>query len=625
MDPSALTLDVLGPTHVGRAGDPVELRRRERDVLAALAMDGPNDVPLGALIDRLWPVEVPATGRVTLQNHVSRIRRALGPGSVVTSPGAYRLAPDWDLDIGRHAALVDQAARWSRVDRPDLAVRRLDEASALVRGAAFVDLGDAAEVVATRRRLDEVARSAEDALLVALLGSGETARAVGEGRVLAEAEPFREQRWAALVVALYRDGQRRDAARALHRGQHLLRERIGIEGGPILHELERLVLDDAEALMTMPPARLVGRSDAGPARPPRSERRVPRLGVDDLAAAARTALENQRHRDAVDLFTSATREAEERWGGGDRRTLRLRLEEAEARRLAGETTDGLWAVVEAAEEIGDPDTLARAAAGLCRLGPSSAAGTLDEGIADVVERAIATCTDLRLRADCLSQAALFYSMTGRIERALDHFEASLADARASADPATLLGALGGTYPILTDPADQDRRAALAAEMLALAERLDDDEGRFGALHLYFEVQLVGADPLLRTTFAHQDAIARRLRSAPRRWMVAYQRAILAYLDGNLDAADEISQDAFATAPVSPSRAVSTRIMCTLVVRLAQGRGEELTPRSTPCSPTSPGSPAGTPSPHGSPPSEATATERPPRSTTSTTAAPSRPT
>lgn len=174
------------------------------------------------------------------------------------------------------------------------------------------------------------------------------------------------------------------------------------------------MFDDAEALLTMRPAQLIGLPVERPAPPLRRDPPGPPRDIHDLIDAARVALDTHRHHDAVDLLTSATSLAEKRWGPDDPRLLRLRLDQAEARRLAGEpdAVDGLWAVVDTADEVGDTDTLARAAAALCRLGPSSAAGTLDERLAALVERAIQTCNDLRLRAECHVEAALFYSMTG---------------------------------------------------------------------------------------------------------------------------------------------------------------------------------------------------------------------
>src|SRR5690606_3605585 len=215
--------------------------------------------------------------------------------------------------------------------------------------------------------------------------------------------------------------------------------------------------------------------------------------------------------------------------------LELRLGQAEMLRRSGDpgAVPIAWDVVRAAEALGDSVLVAHGAAGLCSLGPLTEAGTLDEELADLVERAVLGCDDPAARALCAAQATLFYSMSGRVDRCSAHFEEALASARRTGDPQILLAALGVVYIALTHPDELERRERLAEELLAVAERIDDDDARFQALHLYFSNQVQRADPLLRTTFVRQETLTARLRTPQRRWMVGYQRACLAHLDGRL--------------------------------------------------------------------------------------------
>jgi DNA-binding SARP family transcriptional activator len=579
MEPE-LGLEVLGTTVVSRNGEVLALRQRERDVLAGLALvrDGPMSVT--DLAEVVWAGTPPATAAVTLQNHVSRLRRGVGRSSIRTEVGGYQLGPGWIRDIDRRAAAVAQAASWRRVGRADLAIGALDEAIGLQRGVPFSDLGASAAVTVERRRHAEIARSIEDDLVVALLLAGAIGRAVIDAEVLAVAEPFREVRWAALAVALYRDGQRREAVRALRRGQEVLRSRVGLDVGPTLQRLESLVFDDDPALLSASPMQLLSRSDAGDGDAtlglvlPTSTEEL--ISASDLARAAREAIDDDRFADAAELWRLAADRSAQEEGADAVATLHLRLDEAEALELAGDERRAavVQAAVEAASAVGG-DVLGRAASALCRLGPFTGPGPRNEEAAALMERAIGGVEDPAILSECHGEAALFASLTGEVELADRHYEQSIAIARATGDPRLLLDALSATYAIVTHPSDQRRREALAAEMLAVAERSDDDDGRFTALHLYFAVQVIGADPLVRTTFRHQEALARSLRTAARRWMVAYQRACLAYLDGRLDDALEIAEDAFATAPVAPARANSAYGMQLLLVRVAQGRGQEL--------------------------------------------------
>jgi DNA-binding SARP family transcriptional activator len=577
---SELRLDVLGVTTASRNGEALALRPRERDVLAGLALDPGARMSASDLAEVVWAGAPPATAAVTLQNHVSRLRRGAGREAIRTEDGGYRLGGAWSTDIERRSAQVAQAASWRRVGRAGLAVGALDEAIGLRRGLAFSDLGESAAVGVERGRQEETARSIEDDLLVALLLAGATSRAVIDAEALAVAEPFREVRWAALAVALYRDGQRREAVRALRRGQEVLRERVGLDVGPTLQRLESLVFDDDQALLTASPLYLLGRPGAGEPGIRSglvvSEAGDRPLDTSDLVRAAREAIGDDRFADAAELWRLAADRSEQDEGADAVATLHFRLDEAEALELAGDERRAALVpqVVELAAEVGG-DVFGRAVSALCRLGPFTEPGPRNEEAAALIERAIGEVEDPAILSECHCEAALFASLTGELDLADRHYEQSIAIARSTGDARILLDALSATYAIVTHPADQERRAALAAEMLAVAERSNDDDGRFTALHLYFAVQVIGADPLVRTTFRQQEVLARSLRRAARRWMAAYQRACLAYLDGRLDDALEIAEDAFATAPVAPARANSAYGMQLLLVRVAQGRGDEL--------------------------------------------------
>lgn len=575
-----LSLAVLGPTEASLGGAPLPLRPRERDVLTALGLAPNSAMGTDDLADALWAGCPPPSALVTIQNHVSRIRRTIGAGAVVTQGREYRLGDEWDLDVDRRDTLAAKAASWRRMGRADLAVEALDAAITCTRGTAFADLGESSLVTMARLRHGAVAATLEDDLLLTLLLAGETSRAAIEAEMLALADPFREVRWAALSVALYRDGRRREAVRALLRGREALRERVGLDAGPMLQHLESLVFDDDASLLEASPAELLGRCDPGEV--PTVEATVDRTpdggatNVGELVASARSALDGLRFADAAELWRLAAEVSAHEVGPEAGATLELRLDQVDALILAGDPRceEEVLKVVEVAEGVGG-DVFARAAGALCHIGPFTAPPSRNEEVAATIERAIKGAQSLQATSAAHSEAGLFYCLTGDLDLAEEHYERSLAVARQTGAPRVILDALSATYAIVTHPRDHGRRAALAAEILALAEQTDDDDGRFTALHLYFALQVVGADPLVRTTFLRQEALARSLRAAARRWMVSYQRACVAYLDGRLDLALEIAEDAYATAPVAPARAMAAYGMQVLLVRVAQGRGQEL--------------------------------------------------
>src|SRR5262249_56094208 len=85
---------LLGPfTWVGDGGSEVRVpARKERAVLAFLALRAGSVVTTGQLEAVLWGDDPPRTARETLKTYISHLRRLLGAGLIETAPGGYRLA-----------------------------------------------------------------------------------------------------------------------------------------------------------------------------------------------------------------------------------------------------------------------------------------------------------------------------------------------------------------------------------------------------------------------------------------------------------------------------------------------------------------------------------------------------
>ena len=76
---SYLTISVLGPVRARRADRAIVLGgKRQRGVLARLAVAAGHVVPTDRVIDDLWAGEPPASAANTLQSYVSNLRKALG-------------------------------------------------------------------------------------------------------------------------------------------------------------------------------------------------------------------------------------------------------------------------------------------------------------------------------------------------------------------------------------------------------------------------------------------------------------------------------------------------------------------------------------------------------------------
>src|SRR5438552_15293871 len=123
---------ILGPFEVWDRGRPIELRRRkERALLAILLLRAGMPVSADELIDGLWGARPPRTAKAALQNYVAQLRRALGPGVLLSGAGGYLLdIRPGQVDLGRFERLASSGREAEGEER----VERLREALSLWRG-----------------------------------------------------------------------------------------------------------------------------------------------------------------------------------------------------------------------------------------------------------------------------------------------------------------------------------------------------------------------------------------------------------------------------------------------------------------------------------------------------------
>ena len=283
---ASLRLRVLGELAATRDGAIVDLGgRRQRAVLAALVVMRGQVVPAERLVDCVWGDHPPANGTAAIQSYVSHLRRRLQPEAgarhrdrVIASTGAgytLRLAPE-TVDACCFEQAVDRAATLEPAD----AVRALDDALALWRGAPYSEYAGEPWVEAEAVRLTELRAVARERRLEARLQLGDAALLVGDLEALVAEDPLREERWRLLALALYRAHRQADALAALRRARATLADELGIDPGPALRALEADVLAQSPTLdaPTPPPAPVIVTPEvAAPA---------PKAGAADGAAAA---------------------------------------------------------------------------------------------------------------------------------------------------------------------------------------------------------------------------------------------------------------------------------------------------------------------------------------------------
>ncbi|WP_288468266.1 BTAD domain-containing putative transcriptional regulator [uncultured Curtobacterium sp.] len=230
--PNDCRINVLGPVSVAdrsgvRTAVPGALARV---FLVALVLARGQTLTTEALIDELWPEERPRGARAALQTLVSRLRRSVADGLVVSTSTGYALGggDDGDVDLLRaeRAAVSDDPA----AIRAALDAWRGDPGSD-VEGTAGEELAERAAAVrrALRRRLAGL-----------LLDAGDTAEAAAVWLAEATADPFDEVAVAGCMHALAADGRVTEALAVFAAHRDRLVEELGADPSA---ELVRLNAD----------------------------------------------------------------------------------------------------------------------------------------------------------------------------------------------------------------------------------------------------------------------------------------------------------------------------------------------------------------------------------------------
>ena len=257
VDIEGMDIGVLGPLTIG--GEPSNLPRRARVVLAVLTVHAGDAVGAERISDALWSGQAPASATKIVQGCVVRLRRLLGATAIETTDQGYRLRVARDVvDATRFERAVGRARELLTVGEPDRAAYQLGEALALWRGPAYPELEEWDPGRAEGRRLEELRLDAEELSIEAALRVGRHREVLGTARTKAEAEPLREQRWALLALAQYQAGQQSAALRTLHEVRTLLARELGLDPGPDLIALEVAIRGQDPALAAqdaLPPRR----------------------------------------------------------------------------------------------------------------------------------------------------------------------------------------------------------------------------------------------------------------------------------------------------------------------------------------------------------------------------------
>ncbi|MTV24751.1 AAA family ATPase [Nitriliruptoraceae bacterium ZYF776] len=260
--------------------------------------------------------------------------------------------------------------------------------------------------------------------------------------------------------------------------------------------------------------------------------------------------------------------------------LALEVAAADAQRLAGVPGHAarLLDVAEQVLDHPDPALRLRAVLAALQLGESGAPGPAQRRAAALADAALAREVDPRARAAISASASLVHSFAESWPRCRALFADALRLLPDEA-PDTAVQVLPYAYLGLALPEDLPARAEAAARLCRDAEVVGDPVGAWEGLHLTFTVALQRGDgDELRAVQDRMLRLRDRIGDAGRRWSVAYQQAALAHLDGDLDRAERLAEDALRIGSgATASRAVAAYAGQLLELRRQAGRLDELVP------------------------------------------------
>ncbi|MFJ4870002.1 BTAD domain-containing putative transcriptional regulator [Streptomyces sp. NPDC088757] len=251
-----MKIRILGPLEAESDGvRAVPTAAKTRQILALLALNPGQLVPVSALWEEVWGPTPPPSANATFQTYILRLRRVLatalggpdGTGSarqlLATGHGGYllRIAEE-DVD----AFGFQRAARAGHEAFTDgdseLASRLLRQALALWRGPALVDVRAGSALRVHVVALEESRLLATERRIDAELRLGRHSELLPELARLTKRHSTHERLYAQAMVAFYRSG-RQAAAFDLYRGlRRRLIEDLGLEPAPQLQRLHQAML-----------------------------------------------------------------------------------------------------------------------------------------------------------------------------------------------------------------------------------------------------------------------------------------------------------------------------------------------------------------------------------------------
>jgi peptide/nickel transport system substrate-binding protein len=241
---------ILGPVEVRVDGRPLRIGGPKLRALLALLLLRENEpVSRDRLIEGLWGEAPPPSAVHTLDDYVSRLRKALGEGRVSTRPPGYALRVEpGEFDLDRFEDLFERGSVQLAQGHASQAEETLRNALGLWRGSALADVLYEPVAALEAEQLEERRLLALEQRIDAGLALGRSAELIAELQTLVREYPFQERLLGQLMLALYRSGQQAKALELFRGTRQRFAKELGIDPGPQLRRLERQILEQDPSL-----------------------------------------------------------------------------------------------------------------------------------------------------------------------------------------------------------------------------------------------------------------------------------------------------------------------------------------------------------------------------------------
>lgn len=231
----------------------VPTARKQRQVLALLALNPGQMVTSAALIDEIWGARPPRLPLSSLQTYILHLRKSLSlalAGSdrtakevlVTGSTGYVFEVPAGVVDASKYGQLVDTGRRALGHGDFAAASRVLNDALSLWRGQALVDVAVGPQLQVERTRLEESRLSTLDLRVEADLRLGRHRIVLDELAALCTQHPWFENFHAQYMLALHRSGTPWRALEVYRRLHSAVGKYLGVAPSRHLRQLHQAIL-----------------------------------------------------------------------------------------------------------------------------------------------------------------------------------------------------------------------------------------------------------------------------------------------------------------------------------------------------------------------------------------------